>query len=126
MPKWCATTARPMANALYLGFVQSYAIHVARLDPDMFTAEPSSEALAAALAAYEAEMDEEFPQSPAKQFGEVLRSMARAWEGTTARLLREAKGAPPDAALGLVVQEMAQAVGSGAVRFRHDPAWSSR
>ncbi|WP_347310353.1 putative PEP-binding protein [Defluviimonas sp. SAOS-178_SWC] len=101
------------ANALYLGFVQSYAIHVARLDPDMFTAEPSSEALAAALAAYEAEMDEEFPQSPARQLGEVLRSMARAWEGTTARLLREAKGAPPEAALGLIVQEMAQAVGPG-------------
>ncbi|OYX45315.1 MAG: pyruvate, phosphate dikinase [Rhodobacterales bacterium 32-67-9] len=101
------------ANALYLGFVQSYAIHVARLDPDMFTAEPSAEALAAALAAYEAEMDEGFPQSPAKQLGEVLRSMARAWEGTTARLLREAKGAPADAALGLVVQEMAQPVGPG-------------
>lgn len=101
------------ADALYLGFVQSYAIHVARLDPDMFAAEPSPEALAAALATYEAEMDEEFPQSPARQLGEVLRSMARAWEGTTARLLREAKGAPPDAALGLVVQEMAQAVGPG-------------
>src|SRR5690606_33074188 len=104
---------RAYADALYLGFVQSYAIHVARLDPDMFTAEPSPEALAAALAAYEAEMDEEFPQSPARQMGEVLRSMARAWEGTTARLLREAKGAPSDAALGLVMQEMAQAVGPG-------------
>ncbi len=102
-----------LADALYLGFVQSYAIHVARLDPDMFTAEPSPQALAAALAAYEAEMDEEFPQSQSRQLGEVLRSMARAWEGTTARLLREAKGAPPDAALGLVVQEMAQAVGPG-------------
>ncbi len=101
------------ADAIYLGFVQSYAVHVARLDPDMFTAEPSSEALAAALAAYEAEMDEEFPQSPARQLTEVLRSMARAWEGTTARLLREAKGAPPDATLGLVVQEMVQAIGPG-------------
>ncbi|MGB3317199.1 MAG: putative PEP-binding protein [Albidovulum sp.] len=99
------------ADATYLGFVQSYAIHVARLDPDMFVAEPSPEALAAALAAYEAEMDEEFPQSPARQLTEVMRSMARAWEGTTARLLREVKGAPPDAALGLVVQEMAQSFG---------------
>ena len=108
-----AVHGRAYADALYLGFVQSYAIHVARLDPDMFTAEPSPEALAAALAAYEAEMDEEFPQSPARQMGEVLRSMARAWEGTTARLLREAKGAPSDAALGLVMQEMAQAVGPG-------------
>ncbi|PPB80328.1 pyruvate,orthophosphate dikinase [Albidovulum inexpectatum] len=101
------------ADALYLGFVQSYAIHVARLDPDLFTAEPSPTALAAALAAYEAEMDEEFPQSPARQLSEVLRSMARAWEGTSARLLRQAKGAPADAPLGLVVQRMALAVGPG-------------
>ncbi|SPH18512.1 Pyruvate, phosphate dikinase [Defluviimonas aquaemixtae] len=102
-----------LADALYLGFVQSYAIHVARLDPDMFTAEPSESALAAALAAYDAEMEEEFPQDTARQLAEVLRSMARAWEGTTARLLREAKGAPPEAALGLVVQEMVQCLGPG-------------
>jgi len=111
--EFLAAHGRAFADALYLGFVQSYAVHVARLDPDMFTAEPSPEALAAALAAYEAETDEEFPQSPAQQLSEVLRSMARAWEGTTARLLREAKGAPPDAALGLVVQEMVQAIGPG-------------
>jgi pyruvate, orthophosphate dikinase len=102
-----------LADAVYLTFVQSYAIHVARLDPDMFAAEPSAPALAAALAAYEAEMEEEFPQSPARQLTEVLRSLARAWEGTTARLLRAAKGAPTDAALGLVVQEMAQMIGPG-------------
>jgi pyruvate,orthophosphate dikinase len=39
--------------------------------------------------------------------------MARAWDGTTARLLRQAKGAPTDAGLGLVVQAMALGVGSG-------------
>jgi len=102
-----------LADALYLGFVQAYAIHVARLDPDMFSAAPSAAALAAALAAYEAETDEPFPQDPARQLTEALRSMARAWEGTTARLLRAAKGAPGDAALGLVVQEMVQMTGPG-------------
>jgi pyruvate,orthophosphate dikinase len=101
------------ADTLYLRFVQSYAIHVARLDPDMFSAAPSSHALAAALAAYEAETDEPFPQAFERQLAEVLRSMARAWEGTTARLLRQAKGAPPEAALGLVVQQMALTVGPG-------------
>ncbi|MFM2356360.1 MAG: hypothetical protein RLZZ528_2096 [Pseudomonadota bacterium] len=101
------------ADAIYLGFVQSYATHVARLDPDMFGAAPSPTALAAALAAFEAEMDEPFPQDPARQLAEVLRSMARAWEGTTARLLRQAKGAPAEAALGLVVQDMALAMGPG-------------
>ena len=101
------------ADALYLRFVQAFALHVARLDPDMFSAPPGPGALPAALAAYEAETDEPFVQDPARQLAEVLRSMARAWEGTTARLLRAAKGAPTEAALGLVVQGMVQAIGPG-------------
>ncbi|MGH1367515.1 MAG: putative PEP-binding protein [Maritimibacter sp.] len=103
------------ANALYLRFIQSFAVHVARLDPDEFddASTPSTEAVQAALRAYEDETDEPFPQDVETQLGEVLRSMARAWEGTTARLLREAKGAPADAGLGLVVQSMALGVGKG-------------
>ena len=103
------------AAGLYLRFVQGYAVHVARLDPDLFDDidEPGPSGLASALAAYEEEAEEPFPQDPARQLGEVLRSMARAWEGTTARLLREAKGAPVDAGLGLVVQEMALGLGHG-------------
>ncbi|MFW2542503.1 putative PEP-binding protein [Primorskyibacter sp. 2E107] len=103
------------AALLYLRFVQGYAIHVARLDPDMFDdiEEAGHEGLSAALAAYEEEAEEPFPQDPATQLREVLRSMARAWEGTTARLLRQARGAPTDAGLGLVVQQMALGVGQG-------------
>ena len=62
---------------------------------------------------FEDEAEEAFPQDPAVQLREVLRSMARAWEGTTARLLRQAQGAPADAGLGLVVQRMALGVGEG-------------
>ena len=103
------------ANALYLRFIQSFAVHVARADPDEFEAGglPTREALVRALAAYEAETEEPFPQDVRVQLGGVLRSMARAWEGTTARLLREAKGAPSEAGLGLVVQKMALGVGKG-------------
>jgi pyruvate, orthophosphate dikinase len=109
-----ASHGHEVADALYLRFVQAYAIHVARLDPDMFdAAAPSAEALRAALRAYEQETDEPFPQDPAVQLTQALRSMARAWEGTTARLLRQAKGAPHDASLGLVVQEMALGMGHG-------------
>jgi len=48
--------------------------------------------------------------------------MARAWEGTTARLLRQARGAPAEAGLGLVVQAMAPGLGpaesgSGVIQF---------
>jgi len=103
----------PTATALYLAFVQSYAQHVARLDPDMFApSEPCLPALQAALRDYEMEMDEPFPQDPHQQLAEVLRSMARAWEGTSARLLRQAKGAPETAGLGLVVQAMAGGFGT--------------
>jgi pyruvate,orthophosphate dikinase len=114
----------PAADALYLRFVQSYAVNVARLDPEMFDAgrhgAPMTPALA--LAAYEAETDEPFPQDPAEQLTEVLRSMARAWEGTSARLLRTARGAPADAGLGLVVQRMALGLGrpesgAGVIQF---------
>ncbi len=102
------------ANAIYLRFIQSYATHVARLDPDMFeNSKPSVKSIEKALSVYEREMDEPFPEDPAKQLSEVLRSMARAWEGTSARLLRQAKGAPAEATLGLVVQSMAQGIGQG-------------
>ncbi len=110
----CRTQGEAAATALYLRFVQSYATHVARLDAEAFAgAEPSAEALRAALRAYEQEMEEPFPQDPVRQLTEVLRSMARAWEGTSARLLRQVKGAPPEAGLGLVVQEMALGMGPG-------------
>lgn len=103
------------ATALYLRFVRAFAVHVSRLDPDAFhipdVADRST--LTKMLDAYEYETDELFPQDPAVQLAEVLRSMARAWDGTTARLLRQAKGAPADAGLGLVVQAMALGVGQG-------------
>ncbi|WP_083499803.1 putative PEP-binding protein [Tropicibacter naphthalenivorans] len=103
------------AASLYMRFVQSYAIHVARLDPDTFDEieDTGRDGLSAALQAYEEEAEEPFPQDPVVQLTEVLRSMARAWEGTTARLLRQARGAPADAGLGLVVQEMALGLGQG-------------
>ncbi|MFV0387005.1 putative PEP-binding protein [Paracoccus sp. (in: a-proteobacteria)] len=103
---------RENADAIYLSFVQSYAISIARLDPDMFAQEGEG-ALADALRCYRDEMDEHFPQNPQTQLAEVLRSMARAWDGPTARLLRQAKGAPADAPLGLIAQQMALAMGHG-------------
>ena len=103
------------ATRLYLRFVQSYAIHVAHLDPDEFHLPDVADAgsLKAMLDTFEYETDDPFPQDPAVQAAEVLRSMARAWDGTTARLLRQARGAPANAGLGLVVQAMALGTGQG-------------
>ena len=109
------TLGREAADELYFRFIQAYSIQVARLDPDMFDdIDPSDlDAVQDALEAYEDEADEPFPQDPKEQLGGVLRCMARAWEGTSARLLRMAKGAPADAGLGLVVQAMALGLGQG-------------
>lgn len=103
------------ASAIFTRFVQSYAVDVARLDPDMFddVKGDGQVELAESLRAYEFEYEEPFPEDPAEQLAAVLKSMARAWDGTSARLLRQAKGAPADAGLGLVVQEMALGLGSG-------------
>ena len=99
-----------VADTLYLRFIRSFAIEVMRLDEDSFN---ESESPAEARDVYEAEVDAPFPQDITDQLSAVLRSMARAWEGTSARLLRQAKGAPADAGLGLVVQRMAQGMGPG-------------
>ena len=111
----CETLGEDAATRLYMRYIQSFAVEVARLDPEEFYLpdQPSRDALTAMLNTYESEMDDAFPQDAGVQLGEVLRSMARTWEGTTARLLRQAKGAPADAGLGLVVQEMAIAMGAG-------------
>ncbi len=103
------------ARKLYARFIQTYSVQVARLDPDMFDDLDleAEDVCDIALAAYEDEAEEPFPQNPADQLAGVLRSMARAWEGTSARLLRQAKGAPADAGLGLVVQEMVLGLGRG-------------
>ena len=103
------------AAALYTRFIQAYAINVARLDPDMFddVEGEGRAALEETIAAYENETEEKFPQSRRVQLAAVLRSMARAWNGTSARLLRQAKGAPADAGLGLVVQQMVFGLGAG-------------
>lgn len=110
----CDSMGPEAASALYKRFVASYAIHVARLDPDVFDdiTIDGQEGLSQVLRAYEDENEEPFPQDVRVQLAAVLRSMARAWEGTTARILRQAKGAPADAGLGLVVQEMVLGLGA--------------
>lgn len=99
------------AKALHLKFIKSYAVDVARLDDEIFDIEDLT--VAKALDAYEMETDEAFPEDIEIQLAQVLKSMARAWEGTSARLLRMSKGAPEDAGLGLVVQRMAFGMGKG-------------
>ena len=113
--RYSETMGEEAAAAIYTRFIQAYAINVARLDPDMFddVEGDGRAALEQTIEAYELETEEKFPQERRVQLAAVVRSMARAWSGTSARLLRQAKGAPADAGLGLVVQQMVFGVGAG-------------
>jgi pyruvate,orthophosphate dikinase len=62
------THGEAAADALYLRFVQAYAIHVARLDPDVFDGlKPGPGALRDALREYEVETDEPFPPTASRR-----------------------------------------------------------
>jgi len=63
------------------------------------------------LALFEAEAGQPWPEDPTTQLEAAARAMARRWNAPSARLLRAARGAPETAGLGLVVQEMALALG---------------
>lgn len=108
---WASQVGSEAAAKLHLKFITSYAADIARLEEDIFDIENLTPERA--LDIYEDEMDEPFPQDVETQLFEVLKSMARAWDSTTARLLRVSKGAPEDAQLGLVVQRMAFGLGKG-------------
>lgn len=108
--KLARRVGKKAAEELFVRFLHAFAVDVMRLDPEAF---PDGQTAQEALQAYEFEMEEPFPLDPGTQLVEILRSMARGWEGTTARLLRQAQGAPEDAGLGLVVQEMALGLGKG-------------
>ncbi len=120
--KLAKTLGLEAANALYCRFVQDYAVQVMRLDEEEFEeiltavtddTPDHTKMLAACLEYYEAEMDEPFPQDPIEQLQNAARSMASAWLGTSARILREAKGADQDAGLGLIAQQMVLGLGRG-------------
>ncbi|MEO8529956.1 MAG: putative PEP-binding protein [Deltaproteobacteria bacterium] len=104
-----------VADRFYASFVQSFAVSVARLDAEMFEFDKQQpgRSIPGMLKSYADETDEDFPEDQDTQLLAVLRSMARAWEGTTARLLRQARGAPVDAGLGLVIQRMVMGFGPG-------------
>lgn len=118
------------AAEAFCHFVQEYAVSIKHQDAETFRAiardgtkgrmQPG-QLVASCLEAYRALVGEEFPENPAEQLRNGLKSMIAAWDGTSARILRSARGAPPDAGLGLIVQDMVPGFVSarqGAVQFR--------
>jgi pyruvate,orthophosphate dikinase len=121
--KLCGPLGKAATDALYFRFVQDFATQVARLDSEDFDAlidqsmgedgVDYDQALRMSLALYEQETDDAFPQDGLTQLRKALRSMAAAWNGASARILRSVRGAPDDAGLGLIIQEMVLGIGKG-------------
>ena len=115
------------ALRLHLRYIPTYAHVVHGLDPEDFEAlarrrlksgaergeAALSGLLADMLAYFAAEAEVPWPEDPAVQLDAAARAMARAWNAPSARILRQARGAPADAGLGLVVQQMVLGVGPG-------------
>jgi pyruvate,orthophosphate dikinase len=110
------------ALKLHVRAVAAYGHHVHGLDPEEFEAlarRHSTDAaglgtlLEAMRAVFEDETGRPWPDDPGTQLEAAARAMARAWDAPSARILRQAKGAPEAAGLGLVVQRMALALGPG-------------
>ena len=116
------------ARELYRRLIPTYALAVHGIDPEHFEglaqrhlrapgAKTDADALTGLIAAmldlYADEAEAAFPQDPRDQLEGAARAMARAWNSASARILRQAKGAPLDAGLGLVAQDLALGIGPG-------------
>jgi len=103
------------AYLLYRRFIQSFATNVAGLEAEDFDADipDGAERVAHCKASYLFETDEDFPQDPEAQLKACILHMARAWNRPSAKILRQAKGAPDDAGFALVIQRMALGIGRG-------------
>ena len=128
-----ATSARVGARAaldLRRRLIQTFAVAAMGADPEAFenalydrlklAGEDDEEALdEAALKALEAdylalvrdETDEDFPEDAADQLSMAITALTRAWDAPTARIVRQAKGADPEAGQGLIVQVMSLGLG---------------
>ena len=116
------------ALRLHIRGIASFGQAVHGLDPDDIEAlarrrlrgatDPDAAALKGLLldikGFFAEETGQPWPEDPAEQIEAAARAMARAWNAPTARILRQVKGAPDEAGMGLIVQRLALGVGPGA------------
>ncbi len=119
LPALAARLGEAAALDLCLRFISDFAraVHGLELD-DEAPGEAQRDRIAAALSAFEAGTGAAFPDDPRDQFEAAARAMAHRWQSPSARILRDAKGAPAEAGLGLILQDIQAGVsGAGAVQM---------
>ena len=103
-------TCQEIVGGLYCEFIQNYASLVDQLDSSIFDfpeSHPGLKGAAELLDRYHEHTGSEFPQTVTDQLSGAIHALFRIWNEETARLLRLVQGAPDDAGIALVVQQMA-------------------
>ena len=141
---FCLSRLEPIARRLgareaeagFLACIRDYAVAVAGLDAAEFGAllnnsgrsKPAGAGIGEvitgmapdrimhALDVFKSETGSEFPDNPGEQLRQVLLTMARDWNRPSARILRQASGAPDDAGLGFIIQVQVPNDGRGRIQ----------
>lgn len=108
-----AQIGRTAAFSLHRRAITGLAQLVHGIDPAAFDGIGLEDGFTALAACFEEETGHPWPEDAAAQLEAGARAMARRWGGASSRVLRTARGAPEDAGLGLVVQEMVVALAPG-------------
>ncbi len=104
-----------------IDFVRSFASFVGGFDLEPWMTEGQTapiETIDAIKAAFTEHTGKPWPVSAKAQIVQVIEAMLRDWNSVTARILRQSRGAPADAGLPLILQEMTYpTAGFGTVQF---------
>ncbi len=93
------------ARRMYCRFIQNFASAVDRLEHEAFEGVDGLD-VDACKNIYAEETGADFPEDAGLQLQLAIKAMLRDWRSASARILRQAKGAPTDAGLALMVQDM--------------------
>ncbi len=118
------------ALVLYRRFIQSFSVSVYNIEPEIFEnlfydqmrlVDVSDENLldlhslkqiiVGSKNVFKDEIGFSFPQVLSEQLDAAIKSMARAWYRPSAKILRQVRGAPENAGMGLILQEMVLGIG---------------
>jgi len=109
------------ARKARIDFVRSFASFVGGFDLEPWMTEGETapiETIDGIKAAYSEQTGNVWPTEPKDQIVAVIAAMLREWNSITAKILRQTRGAPEDAGLPLILQEMTYPTdGFGSVQF---------
>ncbi len=99
------------AGEIYLRSILDYSLKVFKLDSEIFeeclvTNRKLKEKINICRNIFYQETHEPYPQDSAVQLLNSIRYMARAWESSSAQMLRQAQGYPQESGVGILVQQM--------------------